>query len=201
MFLEVRSWGKTLKSENNESVLVEGGFPAGASSKEPVCQSRRHERCGFSPWVGTIPLKGAWQPTPGESHGQRGTVYRVAKSWTWLKWISTCNTLAEVIWEPGHARKGHTLGKLWRSINMLGKFLQSQRKGWTADKCSLFGVPGDGWVTSSSSDVTVTAQDSIQGELRARATGTDKDHQEGRVLSNTDTEEQSWQLRGSPWDF
>jgi len=32
-------------------------------------------RCNFDPWVGKIPWKRAWQPTPvfltGESHGQR----------------------------------------------------------------------------------------------------------------------------------
>ena len=32
-------------------------------------------RCGFDPWVGKIPWRKAWQPTPvflpGESHGQR----------------------------------------------------------------------------------------------------------------------------------
>ena len=35
-------------------------------------------RHGFSLWVGKIPWRGAWQPTPvflpGESHGQRSLV-------------------------------------------------------------------------------------------------------------------------------
>ena len=30
---------------------------AGAGGKEPVCQSRRHKRCGFEPWVRKIPWK------------------------------------------------------------------------------------------------------------------------------------------------
>ena len=51
------------------------GFPGGTGGKEPTCQHRRHKRCGFDPWVGKIPWKRAWQPTPvflpGESHGQR----------------------------------------------------------------------------------------------------------------------------------
>ena len=50
-------------------------FPGGASGKEPTCQCRRHKRCRFDPWVGKIPWRRAWQPTPvflpGESHGQR----------------------------------------------------------------------------------------------------------------------------------
>ena len=40
---------------------------------------------GFDPWVGKIPWRKEWQPTPvflpGESHG-RATAHGVAKSWT-----------------------------------------------------------------------------------------------------------------------
>ena len=53
-------------------------FPAGTSGKEPACQCRRHKRCGFDPWVGKIPWRRKWQPTPvflpGESRGQRRLV-------------------------------------------------------------------------------------------------------------------------------
>ena len=48
------------------------GFLGG---KEPVCQCRRHTRCGFNPWVRKIPWRRAWQPTPvflpEESNRQR----------------------------------------------------------------------------------------------------------------------------------
>ena len=51
------------------------GFPDGASGEEPICQCRRHKRCGFDPWVRKIPWMRAWQPTPvffpGESHRQK----------------------------------------------------------------------------------------------------------------------------------
>jgi len=54
------------------------GFPGGASGKEPTCQCRRHERPGFSSWIGKIPWRRAWKPTPillpGESHGQRSLI-------------------------------------------------------------------------------------------------------------------------------
>ena len=50
------------------------GLPRGLSSQESSCQCRRHRRHGFDPWVGKIPWRRAWQPTPvflpGESHGQ-----------------------------------------------------------------------------------------------------------------------------------
>ena len=40
------------------------GFPGGTSGKEPACQCRRCERCGFDPWVGKIPWRRTWKPTP-----------------------------------------------------------------------------------------------------------------------------------------
>ena len=67
----------------------------GSSDKEPTCQCRRQKRHGFHLWVGKIPWRKAWEPTPvflpGESHGQkawRATVYREAKSWTQLRWLN-----------------------------------------------------------------------------------------------------------------
>ena len=36
----------------------------GASDKEPTCQCRRPKRPGFDPWVGKIPWRRGWQPTP-----------------------------------------------------------------------------------------------------------------------------------------
>ena len=58
--------------------MKDGGFPGGASGKEPAGQCRRHRRCRLGPWVGKIPWRRAWQPTPvflpGESHGQRSLV-------------------------------------------------------------------------------------------------------------------------------
>ena len=39
-------------------------FPGGASGKEHTCQCRRCKRHRFNPWVGKIPWKRAWQPTP-----------------------------------------------------------------------------------------------------------------------------------------
>ena len=51
------------------------GFPGNATCKEPACQCRRHERQGFNPWIGKVPWRRTWQPTPvvlpGETHGQR----------------------------------------------------------------------------------------------------------------------------------
>ena len=74
-----------LKFKNYVKLGLAMGFPGGTSGKEHACQCRRHR---FSPWVGKISWRRAWQPTPiflpGESHGQRSMVsygpqLRVAK--------------------------------------------------------------------------------------------------------------------------
>ena len=39
-------------------------FPSGASGKELICKCRRHKRCGFYPWIGKIPWRREWLPTP-----------------------------------------------------------------------------------------------------------------------------------------
>ena len=47
-------------------------------AKNPPAKCRKHKRPEFDPWVGKIPWRRAWQPTPvllpGESHGQRSLV-------------------------------------------------------------------------------------------------------------------------------
>ena len=48
------------------------------SGKESTCHCRSHRRCGFDRWVGKIPCRRKWQPTPvflsGEFRGQRSLV-------------------------------------------------------------------------------------------------------------------------------
>ena len=78
--------GQSCFLRNSSLILTLAG---GASDKEPACQCRGCQRCGFSPWVRKIPWRRAWQPTPvflpGESHGQRsleGYSHGVAESQT-----------------------------------------------------------------------------------------------------------------------
>jgi len=53
---------------------VHPDFPGGTSGKESTCQCKRHRKLGLHPWVGKIPWRRAWQPTPvilpAEFHGQ-----------------------------------------------------------------------------------------------------------------------------------
>ena len=39
-------------------------FNSGTSGEESACQCRRHKRQPLSPWVGKIPWRRKWQPTP-----------------------------------------------------------------------------------------------------------------------------------------
>ena len=70
-------WGGWLSPLHPRAASL-AGFPGGARGKEPAYQCRRHKRYGFDPWVGKIPWRRAWQPTPvflpGEPHGQRSLV-------------------------------------------------------------------------------------------------------------------------------
>ena len=79
------------------------------SDKGSACQCRRHKRCRFDPWVGKIPWKRKWQPTPaslsGKSQGQRslaGYSPRVTKSQTQL------NNSAHTTGEAFHSRNPTT---------------------------------------------------------------------------------------------
>ena len=53
-------------------------FPRGASGKEPTSQCRGRKRNRFSPWVGKILWRRAWQPNPvfllEEYQGERSLV-------------------------------------------------------------------------------------------------------------------------------
>ena len=53
-------------------------FPCGSVVKNLPTNAGDVKRHGFDPWVGKIPWRRAWQPTPvflpGESHAQRSLV-------------------------------------------------------------------------------------------------------------------------------
>ena len=55
-----------------ENILIIPDSSPGLSGKESTCQCRRRD---LDPWVGNIPRRRKWQPTPvflpGKSHGQR----------------------------------------------------------------------------------------------------------------------------------
>ena len=90
------------------SCRFQKGLPRWCSGKESTCWCRR---CRFNPWLGKIPWRRKWQPTPVngnplqycclENSMDRGarygaTVHVVAKSWTWLS-TQACRLQRECI--------------------------------------------------------------------------------------------------------
>ena len=97
------------------------GFPGGPSDKEPTCQCRR---CSFDPWVGKMPWRREWQPTPvslpGESHGQRSLVGHSPwgpKEWTTTEWLNKWPSL--LMNSEGNWRFPSGLGPLIDSTRVL----------------------------------------------------------------------------------
>ncbi|CAN0506048.1 unnamed protein product [Rangifer tarandus platyrhynchus] len=45
-------------------ILHQLSYQESPSGKEPACQCRKYKRSRFNPWVGKIPWRRAWQPTP-----------------------------------------------------------------------------------------------------------------------------------------
>ena len=73
---------KTVEKERQRKILkiaIEKGKTTGVpwwlSGKESACQYRKHWRSRLDPWVGKIPWRRKWQPTPiflpGKFHGCR----------------------------------------------------------------------------------------------------------------------------------
>ena len=69
----VKNWNQTMR-RNNQWIFILPHilFPWWLSGKESACQCRR---CRFDLWVGKIPWRRKWQPSPvffpGKSHRQR----------------------------------------------------------------------------------------------------------------------------------
>ena len=61
--------------QNIQPTVSKYVLPRWLSGKESTCQCRRCKRCRFDPWIGKIPWRRKWQPTPvllpGKSHGRR----------------------------------------------------------------------------------------------------------------------------------
>ena len=80
------------------------GIPGGTTGKKPTCQCRRLKRHGFNPWVGKIPWRRTWQPTPvflpRESHGQRSLAgySPCGRRVRHTEQVSTVQQVSQLIW-------------------------------------------------------------------------------------------------------
>ena len=92
---------------------IVAGLPRWHHGEESTCQDKRCNRHGFYLWVGKIPWRRKWQPTPGflpgESHGQRslkGYSPWGRKESHSTDWLSTAETPAKKhgCWGAGELR-------------------------------------------------------------------------------------------------
>ena len=78
------------------------GLPWWLSGKKSACERRRR---GFNPWIGKIPSRRKWQPTPvilpGKSHGQRSLA--CYSPWG-LKELDTPSTHTLLLLDQGFSR-------------------------------------------------------------------------------------------------
>ena len=121
-------------------VYIYLGFPGGASGKELTCQCKRHETGVFDPWVRKTPGGGHGNPlqhssleNPMDKGAWLDMVHRVAKSWTRLKWLSTCTHTHACTQTHTHART-HT----HTHIYFLQKSTKAGRGGWAVQRVIIW---------------------------------------------------------------
>ena len=92
MLLHALWWPKWERNPKRGNICIHGGFPGGASGKEPACQCRRHKKHGFNPGWGRFPGGGYGHPfqyfcleNPMDRRAWWAAVYMVSNSWTQLK--------------------------------------------------------------------------------------------------------------------
>ena len=124
-------------------------LPRWHCGKELACQCKRHKRPGFGSWVGKIPWRRKWQPTPvflpGKSHGQRNLAgyspwgHKESDTTERLNWLTLTPLSENYCLFPGSPRRG------WSS-----RFLGSSGGLWPskdteAHPCTGFIKPGLDW--------------------------------------------------------
>ena len=88
-------------------------LPWWLSGKESTCQRRRWRRHGFYPWIGKIPWRRKWQPTPAflprKSHGRRSLAgyspWSRKESDTWSNWAHTYTRMYTLMDTPHFVRQ------------------------------------------------------------------------------------------------
>ena len=102
----ISSWGYTLMTSSRPNYLPKAPPPS-----KRICMQYR--RPGFNPWVGKIPWRREWQPTPllpGEFLGQTVGSQRVGHHWGTLTlfhldiWVSLYESGGANMWSPWHSK-------------------------------------------------------------------------------------------------
>ena len=83
------------------------------------------------------PLQYSWQENPTDREARQATVHGVTKSWTWLKWLSTCTPEDSVGVQPETEREEGVymsvtvvLSDFWNVHRMLPRLSAWRKWGW-----------------------------------------------------------------------
>ena len=101
-FQSSQVWG------NNNLLLIVCVLTWSGENNLPAKQTQRSRRCRFHPWVGKVPWRKSWQPTPvflpGDFPGG-ATVHSVIKSQIQLKRLCTAQPLPvlDISYKQNHA--------------------------------------------------------------------------------------------------
>ena len=117
----------------SQLVRIREGFPGGLVVKNPLANAEEDFKgCRFDPWVGKIPWRSAWQPTPvflpRESHGWSGWL----QSNGWLQSIGS-NSPAGLKRLSTHAANFRTVRELSNTFHICSLFcvcFTSVQKYW-----------------------------------------------------------------------
>ena len=133
MHLEDSMLRKISQSQKTNPAKYKVSSVGSTGIKESVCQCTRHKRRGFDPWVGKMPWRRNWQPTPvflpGKSMDRgawQAVVHGVTKSRTQLSnWAHTHGRVVKFMetesrmWLPGSGRRGKWESVAWYRVSAL----------------------------------------------------------------------------------
>ena len=116
------------------------GFPSVSSGKKICFPMQDTQEMRFYPWVGKIPWRRAWQPTPVFLPGEFSWTEEPGglKSWTrlsnWAHWANNTKCLSN-----------DSLAQVIRKLGGNAGFWQSILTAWSDPSCSTLQVFSSGW--------------------------------------------------------
>ena len=165
------------------------GFPRWLSGKESTCQSRK---CGFNPWVGKIPWRRKWQPSPvfflpRTSHGQRSLAAYSSWSCKESTWLSNRTATRIHITRQSYALLCVWLDPLSRMSSRFIQVVQSVRRvdlwkpevRWGEDSFNEMACSAGGTLPVSTAGSSLAASSWVDSFLKTSSTSA-RGHRAGR---------------------
>ena len=139
------SWCKLLRSNHNSHLFFERGRATQEALVVKNLPGNAGEEIQVWPLGRKYPLEegmathsSSWLENPLDRRARRATIHRVAKSWTWLKQLSTWKKEKPLVGDRRRARMRHVLS--WKFTNYVEPFITpaSLCQQWEVDVWSCF---------------------------------------------------------------